>query len=94
VLLKVVAFATYIGNNLKTIGKTHLGDLRSAEFGFFGVVVYTRVHTPRFCGPGLHGRYVGLLDRSGARLRTSLVNRRHSVTLQLTNNEQTGTRPR
>ena len=24
--------------------------LRSAEFGFFGVWVYTRVHTPRFCG--------------------------------------------
>jgi hypothetical protein len=24
--------------------------LRKAEFGFFGVVVYTRVHTPRFCG--------------------------------------------
>src|SRR5688572_20426888 len=24
--------------------------LRSAEFGFYGVVVYTRVHTPRFCG--------------------------------------------
>src|SRR3954465_8898859 len=24
--------------------------LRSAEFGFFGVVVYTRRHTPRFCG--------------------------------------------
>src|SRR5215470_5181161 len=24
--------------------------LRSAEFGFFGVVVYTRVQTPRFCG--------------------------------------------
>src|SRR3989454_12659899 len=23
---------------------------RSAELGFFGVVVYTRVHTPRFCG--------------------------------------------
>src|SRR5215472_11297493 len=23
---------------------------RSAEFGFFGVVVYTRMHTPRFCG--------------------------------------------
>src|ERR1044072_2286671 len=21
-----------------------------AEFGFFGVVAYTRVHTPRFCG--------------------------------------------
>ena len=24
--------------------------LRRAEFGFFGVVVYTRVHTPRRCG--------------------------------------------
>jgi hypothetical protein len=24
--------------------------LRNAEFGFFGVVVYTRVQTPRFCG--------------------------------------------
>src|SRR5919204_6421448 len=24
--------------------------LRSAEFGFFGVVVYTLVHTPRRCG--------------------------------------------
>jgi hypothetical protein len=23
---------------------------RSAEFGFLGVVVYTRVQTPRFCG--------------------------------------------
>src|SRR5882672_345391 len=28
-----------------------LATLRSAEFGFFGVVVYTRVHTPRRCGP-------------------------------------------
>ena len=24
--------------------------LRNAEFGFFGVVVYTLVHTPLFCG--------------------------------------------
>src|SRR5947199_4337724 len=24
--------------------------LRKAEFGFLGMVVYTRVHTPRFCG--------------------------------------------
>jgi hypothetical protein len=24
--------------------------LRSAEFGFFGVTVYTRVQTPRRCG--------------------------------------------
>src|ERR671913_758757 len=27
-----------------------LATLRNAEFGFFGVVVYTRVQTPRFCG--------------------------------------------
>src|SRR5919108_6002266 len=27
--------------------------LRSAEFGFFGVVVYTRVQTPRRCGAAI-----------------------------------------
>ncbi len=45
--------------------------LRSAEFGFFGVVVYTRVHTPRFCGaPRSAGVFV--LAFSGVRgLRTS-----------------------
>src|SRR4051794_29228938 len=45
--------------------------LRSAEFGFLGVVVYTRVHTPRFCGLF---RIAGdlLLERSVSRpLRTS-----------------------
>ena len=26
---------------------------RSAEFGFLGVEVYTRVQTPRFCGQAL-----------------------------------------
>src|SRR4029450_2535169 len=33
--------------------------LRSAEFGFFGVVVYTRMHTPRFCG---HACIAGVFD--------------------------------
>src|SRR5690606_37803961 len=33
--------------------------LRSAEFGFLGVVVYTRVHTPRRCGEPLRA---GVLD--------------------------------
>src|SRR5919201_4811569 len=32
---------------------------RSAEFGFFGVVVYTRMHTPRFCG---HACIAGVFD--------------------------------
>jgi hypothetical protein len=27
-----------------------LATLRNAELGFFGVVVYTLVQTPRFCG--------------------------------------------
>src|SRR5690348_9705214 len=34
----------------KPLVKRTFATLRSAEFGFFGVVVYTRVHTPRFCG--------------------------------------------
>jgi hypothetical protein len=40
--------------------------LRSAEFGFFGVFVYTLVHTPRRCGEPLRaGVFVFdvLLDR-------------------------------
>jgi hypothetical protein len=39
--------------------------LRKAEFGFLGVEVYTRTHTPRFCGQpcsaGLLVLYFGLL---------------------------------
>src|SRR5690348_6779900 len=34
----------------KPLVKRTFATLRSAEFGFFGVVVYTRVQTPRFCG--------------------------------------------
>ena len=33
--------------------------LRRAEFGFFGVVVYTRMQTPRFCG---HASIAGVFD--------------------------------
>ena len=45
--------------------------LRSAEFGFFGVVVYTRVQTPRFCGAPLSAG-VFVFAFSGVRgLRTS-----------------------
>src|SRR5882724_11279308 len=34
----------------KPLVRRTLATLRNAELGFFGVVVYTRVHTPRFCG--------------------------------------------
>ncbi len=35
----------------KPLVRRTFATLRSAEFGFFGVVVYTRVQTPRRCGP-------------------------------------------
>src|ERR1700745_66553 len=34
----------------KPLVRRTLATLRSAELGFFGVVVYTRVQPPRFCG--------------------------------------------
>src|SRR5574340_1233166 len=45
--------------------------LRSAEFGFFGVVVYTRVHTPRRCGLPLSAAVLTLAALSRRPLRTS-----------------------
>src|SRR5436189_6455921 len=39
----------YAPTSIPFVSRTR-ATLRSAEFGFFGVVVYTRVHTPRFCG--------------------------------------------
>src|SRR6056300_740593 len=43
----------------KPLVKRTLATLRSAELGFLGVVVYTRVHTPRRCG---QFSMAGLLD--------------------------------
>jgi hypothetical protein len=44
---------------------------RSAELGFFGVEVYTRVQTPRFCGQ-LCNAGLAVFHRGGFRpLRTS-----------------------
>src|SRR6185503_20513281 len=45
--------------------------LRSAEFGFFGVVVYTRVHTPRRCGHPFSAGVLLLLTLALRPLRTS-----------------------
>ena len=41
-----MAFTTNIATYLKPLVNLTLATLRNAEFGFFGVVVYTRVHTP------------------------------------------------
>src|SRR5204863_755443 len=45
--------------------------LRSAEFGFFGVVVYTRVHTPRRCGAPLSAGVAPLREFDWRPLRTN-----------------------
>ena len=45
--------------------------MRSAEFGFLGVVVYTRVHTPRFCGDACSA---GTVDFLTCCLRGCLTN--------------------
>src|SRR6516225_2978481 len=50
----------------KPLVRRTLATLRSAEFGFFGVVVYTRVQTPRFCGEACSAGAV-LRDLSGCR---------------------------
>jgi hypothetical protein len=39
----------YVVTSIPFVSRTR-ATFRSAEFGFFGVVVYTRVQTPRFCG--------------------------------------------
>src|SRR5437868_14991770 len=45
--------------------------LRSAEFGFFGVFVYTRVHTPRRWGAPFRAGVLVLSDFVMRPLRTS-----------------------
>src|SRR3954465_14907569 len=45
--------------------------LRRAEFGFLGVVVYTRVHTPRRCGAPLRAGVLVLSALVSRPLRTS-----------------------
>src|ERR687884_718917 len=45
--------------------------LRSAEFGFFGVVVYTRVQTPRRCGEPFNAGVLVFSTLFSRPLRTS-----------------------
>src|SRR4029078_10042669 len=45
--------------------------LRSAEFGFFGVVVYTRVQTPRRWGAPFSAGVFDFVDFDSRPLRTS-----------------------
>src|SRR5437667_1731012 len=55
---------------------------RNAEFGFFGVVVYTRVHTPRFCGlPRSAGAFSFFATRSEE--HTSELQSHHDLVCRL-----------
>src|SRR5260221_11997079 len=48
----------YVVTSTEFVKRTR-ATLRSAEFGFFGVCVYTRMHTPRFSGqPASAGDFV------------------------------------
>src|SRR5947209_11634045 len=48
----------YVVTSIAFVSRTR-ATLRSAEFGFFGVCVYTRMHTPRFSGqPASAGDFV------------------------------------
>src|SRR3954463_5740735 len=54
----------YAVTSLPLLSRTR-AILRSAEFGFFGVIVLTCRHTPRFCGEAC--RSLTLLIRASAR---------------------------
>src|SRR5919202_3154413 len=60
----------YVVTSIPLVSRTR-ATLRSAEFGFFGVVVYTRVHTPRRCGLPFSAAVLVFASLSSRPLRTS-----------------------
>src|ERR1700757_4744864 len=63
----------YVVTSIEFVKRTR-ATLRSAEFGFFGVCVYTRMHTPRFSGqPANAGDFV-LVRIPSRPIRTSCEN--------------------
>lgn len=69
--LQVVAFATDVGSHFETVGQTHTANFTQCGVWFFGVVVYTRVHTPRFCGQASSAGTLLLAAFTERGLRTS-----------------------
>src|SRR5947209_929591 len=60
----------YAPTSMPLVSRTR-ATLRSAEFGFFGVVVYTRVHTPRRWGEPFNAGVLVFSTLSSRPLRTS-----------------------
>src|SRR5512136_3015530 len=60
----------YVVTSIPLVRRTR-ATFRRAEFGFFGVVVYTRVATPRFCGDSTRAGAFRLVLSFSRPLRTS-----------------------
>src|SRR3954469_1954845 len=60
----------YAVTSMPLVSRTR-ATLRSAEFGFFGAVVYTRVHTPRRWGEPFNAGVLVFSTLSSRPLRTS-----------------------
>ncbi len=60
----------YVVTSMPLVRRTR-ATLRSAELGFFGVVVYTRMQTPRFCGERWSAGDAVFTARRSRPLRTS-----------------------
>src|SRR6185369_11113763 len=60
----------YVVTSIPFVSRTR-ATLRSAELGFFGVVVYTRWHTPRRCGLPLRAGVLVFETLSCRPLRTN-----------------------
>src|SRR5579859_449621 len=63
----------YVVTSTAFVSRTR-ATLRNAEFGFFGVCVYTRMHTPRFSGQPINAGDFVLLITSSRPIRTSCEN--------------------
>src|SRR5436853_7691351 len=63
----------YVVTSIPLVTRTR-ATLRNAEFGFFGVCVYTRVQTPRFCGDCCNAGLAVLYFGAVRPLRTNWLN--------------------
>src|SRR5215813_12350154 len=63
----------YVVTSIPFVSRTR-ATLRSAEFGFLGVCVYTRMHTPRFSGQPINAGDLVLTRTASRPMRTSCEN--------------------
>src|SRR5256885_15089881 len=63
----------YVVTSTELVSRTR-ATLRNAEFGFLGVCVYTRMHTPRFSGQPINAGDLVLTWTFSRPIRTSCEN--------------------